>query len=71
MIKLYSNNCPLCGALKKRLLDANIEFVEENDEDKMIEHGIKAVPMLQLKSGELLTYKEALQWLKEALNEQD
>lgn len=71
MVKLYSNDCPLCRALKKRLQDNGIEFVEESDETRMIDQGIEAVPMLQIEDDRLLTYKESLQWVEEVLNEKD
>lgn len=71
MVKVYSNGCPLCEALKKKLQDNNLEFTEEHNEEEMGKIGIKAVPMLLTESGELLNYKESLQWLKRGQDEQN
>ena len=66
MIILYTNHCPLCNALKDKLNEKKIDYVEETDVNKMIELGLANSPMPRLKvpdSDTILTYKEALQWI--------
>lgn len=62
-IILYSNNCPLCNALSKKLQEKNIKFIEENDVNKMIQMGFSHMPMLAV-NDKVLDYPSALNWLK-------
>ena len=68
MVVLYTNHCPLCNTLKDMLDNNNIEYVEETNVQVMLQKGLANSPMprLQLNEDEpILTYKQALQWLKE------
>lgn len=66
MVVLYTNHCPLCNRLKEVLDEANVEYVEETNIEKMINLGISRTPMLRIsEDSELLTYKDALNWLNE------
>ena len=66
MVVLYTNHCPLCNRLKEVLDEANVGYVEETDIEKMINLGISRTPMLRIsEDSELLTYKDALNWLNE------
>ena len=65
MIKLYTNHCPLCNYLKDLLDSKKISYEEVTDEQFMLSIGISRTPMLDPGSGELLTYKDALNWVNE------
>ena len=54
-IILYkSMTCPQCKVVKMKLENKGIPFVEENDVDKMLLHGINHIPTLEV-DGECLT----------------
>ena len=64
-IVLYSKeHCPMCKHLKTELLQRNIVFEENTDINKMIEMGIRNVPMLSV-DGLLMGLAEALRYLKD------
>lgn len=66
MIVIYTNHCPLCNALEDLLNENNIEYEEETDVDAMLAMGIDRTPMLKVDDDlPPLTYKEALNWIKE------
>lgn len=62
MITLYSTGCPRCNVLKKKLNEKGIAFVENNDEQKMIDLGFTQVPILEV-DGKYLNFKEAVDWV--------
>ncbi len=57
-IILYSNGCPKCKILEKKLVEKNIEFTKMDDKEKMIEKGIFSVPVLEV-DGQVLDFLEA------------
>ena len=61
---LYSNGCPRCKILKKKLDDKGITYVENNSVDEMLELGFTSVPMLDV-GGEVLDYGSAVKWINE------
>ena len=64
MVQFYTINCPACDILEQRLKDTNIPY-ERIDDIKLIQkEGIFQLPMLKVE-GKILTYKQALDWLKE------
>lgn len=63
MIVLYSNNCPRCKVLKKKLQEKNIPFTENNSVDDMLAIGMTSAPALMV-DGELLMFSKAAQWIK-------
>ena len=63
MITVYSTGCPRCTVLEKKLLQADIAYKICEDKNKMLEMGITSVPVLQIKDGELLNFKEAMKWI--------
>ena len=65
---LYTNHCTMCNALKDALDAANIQYVEFTDVDKMLEMGMSRMPQLQISADTILTYKQAIEWLKERNN---
>ena len=66
MIKLYSNDCPKCKILKRKLDEANIEYEEISDETIMLDKGFLYVPVLELE-GKTMNYAEAFKWIEEGV----
>lgn len=61
---LYSIGCPQCEVLRKKLDESNISYTVETSEEVMKELGITAVPVLEV-DGKLLSFGEAIRWIKE------
>lgn len=61
-IVLYSTGCPKCKVLKSKLMEKNIEFVENNSIEEMTKLGITQVPVLSV-YGVLLDFKNAVTWV--------
>ena len=61
-IILYSNHCPRCNVLTKKLLSKNIKFEEINDEEIMEQKGYINTPVLEI-NGEALDFKSANDWI--------
>lgn len=61
-VTLYSNNCPKCLILKKKLYTKNIDFTEVNDMDEMIKLGFMSMPMMDV-DGEILDFTKANTWI--------
>lgn len=61
-IILYSNNCPRCKILKKKLDDNKINYEIIDNVDTMIEKGLSTVPVLEI-NGRMLDFKEAVEWV--------
>lgn len=61
MITLYSNGCPRCSILKKKLDDKGVNYAIISDEEEMIAKGFKTVPMLEV-NGELMDFGTAVRW---------
>lgn len=62
MIIFYSNHCPKCNILEKKLKSSGIEYTEINDIKFMLDKGIASVPMFEI-NGEMFTFPEAIEWL--------
>lgn len=60
---LYSNHCPQCKILERKLHDKNIDFTEINDVDLMISKGFVSMPMLEV-DGNVMKFKDAVDWVK-------
>lgn len=61
-IILYSNNCPRCKILKKKLDDNKINYEIIDNVDTMIDKGFSTVPVLEI-NGRMLDFKEAVEWV--------
>ena len=61
MVTLYSNNCPRCRVLKKKLEEKKIEYNEVNDIDQMVEMGCNTTPVLEV-DGQFFDFSQAIQW---------
>lgn len=64
MIKLFSTGCPKCKVLEKKLEEKNIDYVIENNIDKMFELEIEQVPVLMI-DDKLYDFSAAINWLNE------
>lgn len=64
MIKIYTNNCPKCQILEKKLEEQKIEYEKITDIDLMLSMGITEVPVLELEDKKKLSFGEAIKWLK-------
>jgi glutaredoxin len=62
MIKMYSNGCPKCNILKKKLNEKNIQYEECNDTEIIKAKGIQFLPVLEI-NGDLLDFKQATEWI--------
>lgn len=62
-IVLYTNHCPRCNVLKKKLEQKNIKYSEETNIEKMLEIGIESVPMLSIDGMGLMNFTEAIKWV--------
>lgn len=60
---LYSNGCPKCKILKKKLDDKKIKYEECGDIELMIRKGITFLPVLETDSGKLLDFSEANEYV--------
>lgn len=63
---LYSlPNCPLCKVTKVKMQKANITFEECQDEEVLKQKNIDRLPVLEKDNGELLEFKEILNYISE------
>lgn len=60
---LYTTHCTRCEALKEKLKNANINFVEVDDEEVMQEKGFDLMPVFQYGDIEM-SFSTAINWLK-------
>ena len=63
MIVYSLPTCGQCKVLKKKLENKNISFTVVEDIEKMLELGIRGVPVLQLDDGTKLTQINAIKWI--------
>ena len=61
-IILYSNNCPRCEILKKKLDDNKINYEVVDNVDIMIDKGLSTVPVLEV-NNKMLDFKDAVEWV--------
>lgn len=62
MLVLFSNHCPKCTVLEKKLNQKNIEFEISSDFDEIKELGFQFLPVLKV-NGEYLDFMEAVNWI--------
>lgn len=58
---LYSNGCPRCDILEKKLKDKGVDYKHITDIDYMMELGFKDVPKLEV-DGEIMDFGAAIKW---------
>ena len=61
-IILYSNDCPRCKIIKKKLDDKGIKYLEINDEELMISKGFTYMPMLEVNTV-IMDFSAANAWV--------
>lgn len=61
-IIFHSTNCPKCKILELKMKNKNINYVENNDVNRMLAKGIKSAPCLEI-DGELYDFKKAVEWV--------
>lgn len=61
MITLYSNNCPKCKVLKKKLDDANVKYTVVDDTEIMISKRIDLLPVLEI-DNVMMDFATAVEW---------
>lgn len=59
---LYTNNCPKCEILQKKLTEKKIEYDIFSDVEKMLNKGINTVPLLEV-DGKIMSFKQAVNWI--------
>lgn len=59
---LYTQNCPKCEVLKKKLLQKNLSFKTSSDFSKLVENNIDTLPVLEV-DGKLLEFPEAITYV--------
>ena len=64
-IILYTTHCPRCEVLKTKLEQKNISYEEETDVEKMLQMGIKSVPMLSIDGASAMNFTDAIKWVNE------
>lgn len=62
MVTLYSNDCPRCKILKKKLDEKGINYESCTDVNKMLSLGITTVPMLRVED-KMMGFSEAVKWV--------
>lgn len=65
MIMYSTQSCPQCTMLKTIMDGMHLDYQVNHDEELMRSKGIVSIPQLELDDGTLLTFKEALQYLRE------
>lgn len=69
---LYTKtDCPLCNVVKVKMAQANIDYINSFDEEKMNELNIDRLPVLQLDNGELLEFRAILNYIEEVKNNEN
>lgn len=61
---LFTNHCPNCKMLTKKLNEKNISFEVCDDVQTMQSKGFTSMPVLEVE-GNHLNFTEAIKWLKE------
>ena len=62
---VYTIGCPQCNVLEKKLALAGVEYNVITDEAIFDELGIDQFPMMSVNGGPLMTYSEAIKWIKQ------
>lgn len=66
-IILYTNNCPKCEILQKKLTEKKIEYDIFSDVEEMLNKGIDTVPLLEV-DGNIMSFKQAVNWINKEGN---
>ncbi len=64
MIVYTQPGCGKCKILKNKLDQLGIDYEESSDISKLISAGFRETPVLEKDNGELLKFKNALEYIK-------
>lgn len=64
MVVLYSNGCPRCTILKRKLDEKGIEYSVCMEVEEMLPLGITNVPVLKV-DDKMMGFSEAVKWVSE------
>lgn len=64
MIVYTTPGCGKCKILKNKLDQLGIEYEESSDVSKLLSAGFREAPVLEKDDGELLSFKNALEYIK-------
>lgn len=64
-ILFTKTDCPLCAVVKTKLNAAQIEYTNCMDEEEMDKLNIEQLPVLQLATGELLQFRQIIDYIAE------
>lgn len=59
---LYTQDCPKCEVLKKKLMQKNLSFETSSDFSKLVENNIDSLPVLEVDEN-LLEFSEAIKYV--------
>lgn len=62
-VLFYTTHCPQCKVLAKKLEQKQINYTEVEDIAIMQSLGISSVPTLSIDGGDLLNFKESINWI--------
>ena len=62
MIKLFTTHCPKCVILEKKMKSKNIDFETIDDQNKLIELGLKSFPAIEV-DGNIMNYYDAVKYI--------
>ena len=65
---LYSNDCPRCRVLKKKLTDKHVVFETQSDMTQVYEFGLTELPVMVVKENEnasVMQFADAVKWVNE------
>ena len=61
MVVLYSNGCPRCTILKRKLDEKGIDYSACMEVEEMLSLGITSVPVLKV-DDKMMDFSEAVKW---------
>ena len=64
MVVLYSNGCPRCTILKRKLDEKGIDYSVCMEVEEMLSLGITNVPVLKV-DDKMMGFSEAVKWVSE------
>lgn len=64
MIVYTTPGCGKCKILKNKLDQLGIDYEESSDVSKLLSAGFRQAPVLEKDDGELLSFKDALEYVK-------
>lgn len=60
---LFSNDCPKCKILKKKLDEAKVDYEICSDMDEIIGRGYQSMPMFEVGEDEM-NFTQAIAWVR-------